>query len=311
MPWPRKPIADLAVDTHRSSLSRPGWALGLILLSWLGFQDGSWVWARDSTLPTDIGSPALQLANSFHPGIDLRRYWVSEKLDGVRARWDGVRLISRGGREILAPAWFLEGFPRIPLDGELWMGRGTFERMSATARQGQPDPDAWAEARFMVFDLPSQEGTFGQRLAAMDSLLRPSPGHHLAMIEQVRVTDHAHLMARLQEVVAAGGEGLMLHRDDSLYLAGRSDDLLKLKPYLDADARVVGHLPGKGRFRGMLGALLVEEADGTRFRLGSGFTEAQRRDPPSLGSLVTFKFQGRTPGGIPRFATFLRVRPED
>lgn len=161
MPWPRKPIADLAGDTHRSSLSRPGWALGLILLSWLGFQDGSWVWARDPTLPIGVGSPALQLANSFHPGIDLRRYWVSEKLDGVRARWDGARLISRGGREIPAPAWFLEGFPRIPLDGELWMGRGTFERMSATARQGQPDPDAWAEARFMVFDLPSQEGPFG------------------------------------------------------------------------------------------------------------------------------------------------------
>ncbi len=311
MPWPRKAIDVVAGVSHRSPPASPGRALGLIALCWLGLQGGSLVWAADPPLPTEAGTPALLLANSYHPDIDLDRYWVSEKLDGVRARWDGARLISRGGRQIQVPAWFLVGFPKTPLDGELWMGRGTFERMSATARQGEPDPATWGEARFMVFDLPGQEGTFGQRLVAMRALLTPSPSPHLALIEQFRIPDHARLMTRLHEVIVAGGEGLMLHREDSLYRAGRSDDLLKVKPYLDAEARVMGHLPGKGRFQGMLGALLVEEADGTRFRLGSGFTDAQRRDPPSLGTLVTFKCQGRTARGIPRFASFLRVRQEE
>lgn len=299
------------VSPHRSPFSSPWRALGLIALCWLGLCCGSPAWAEDPPLAPVDGSPALLLANSYHPGIDLGRYWVSEKLDGVRARWDGARLISRGGRHIQAPAWFLEGFPTTPLDGELWMGRGTFERMSATARQGEPDPLVWGQARFMVFDLPGQEGPFGQRLAALRVMLTPAPSPHLALIGQSRISDHASLMARLQEVVAAGGEGLMLHRDDSPYRAGRSDDLLKVKPYLDAEARVIGHLPGKGRFQGMLGSLLVEEADGTRFRLGTGFSHAQRRDPPSMGSLVTFKYQGRTAKGTPRFASFLRVRLEE
>jgi DNA ligase-1 len=299
------------VSPRRRPFSSPWPALGLILLGWLGLLGGAPAWALDPPPAPDPASPALLLANSYHPGIDLDRYWVSEKLDGVRARWDGERLISRGGRPIQVPAWFVAGFPRTPLDGELWMGRGTFGCMSATARRGEPDPVAWGQARFMVFDLPGQEGPFGQRLAALRALLTPSPSPYLVLIEQFRVPDHARLMARLQEVVAGGGEGLMLHREDAPYRAGRSDDLLKVKPYLDAEARVVGHLPGKGRFQGMLGALLVEEADGTRFRLGTGFSHAQRRDPPGLGSLITFKYQGRTAKGIPRFASFLRVRLEE
>ena len=299
------------VSPRRRPFSSPWPALGLLLLCWLGLFGGPPAWALDPPPAPDQAPPALLLANSYHPGIDLGRYWVSEKLDGVRARWDGARLLSRGGRPIPAPAWFLVGFPTTPLDGELWMGRGTFERMSGTARQGEPDPVAWGQARFMVFDLPGQAGPFGQRLAALRVLLTPSPSPYLALIEQSRIPDHASLMARLRAVVAAGGEGLMLHRDDAPYRAGRSDDLLKVKPYQDAEARVIGHLPGKGRFQGMLGALLVEEADGTRFRLGTGFSHAQRRDPPSLGSLVTFKYQGRTAKGTPRFASFLRVRLEE
>jgi DNA ligase-1 len=299
------------VSPRRRPFSSPWPALGLILLGWLGLLGGAPAWALDPPPAPDPASPALLLANSYHPGIDLDRYWVSEKLDGVRARWDGARLISRGGRPIPAPVWFLAGFPTTPLDGELWMGRGTFERMSAMARRGEPDPVAWGQARFMVFDLPGQDGPFGQRLAALHALLTPSPSPYLVLIEQFRVPDHASLMARLREVVAGGGEGLMLHREDSPYRAGRSDDLLKVKPYQDAEARVVGHLPGKGRFQGMLGALLVEEADGTRFRLGTGFSHAQRRDPPGLGSLITFKYQGRTAKGTPRFASFLRVRLEE
>ena len=128
------------------------------------------------------------------------------------------------------------------------------------------------------------------------------------LVDQFRVADHAELMARLEAVVAAGGEGLMLHHEDAPYRAGRSDDLLKVKPYLDAEARVIAHLPGQGRYAGLMGALLVEESSGRRFRLGNGFSDEERRSPPPIGSLVTFKYQGRTRHGLPRFASFLRVR---
>lgn len=252
--------------------------------------------------------PALILANVYREGIDLSLYWVSEKLDGVRAYWDGRRLITRGGQPIAAPDWFTSGFPTIPLDGELWMGRGTFETLSGTVRRLEPDHDVWRAVSYRVFDLPAMDAPFGERLQALERLLADSPNPHIVPVEQFRVSDHADLMAHLETIVAAGGEGLMLHRDDAHYRAGRSDDLIKVKPYLDAEARVIAHLPGKGKYEGMMGALLVEEPSGQRFRLGTGFSDAERRSPPPIGSLVTFKYHGRTRNGLPRFASFLRVR---
>lgn len=254
--------------------------------------------------------PALMLAQVYRPGIAVADFWVSEKLDGVRAYWDGQRLISRGGHPIRAPAWFSAGFPAQPLDGELWMGRGRFEAVSGTVRRLEPDEDAWRQVRYRVFDLPSDPGTFGERLARLEALVRTAANPRLERVEQTRIADHAALMQQLAAVVRAGGEGLMLHRDDARYRATRSADLLKVKLYRDAEARVVGHVPGKGKYRGMLGALEVEDARGRRFRLGTGFTDAERRDPPPLGSWVTFKYRGLTEEGLPRFASFLRIDPE-
>ena len=112
-------------------------------------------------------------------------------------------------------------------------------------------------------------------------------------------------------VVKQGGEGLMLHRGASHYRAERNDDLLKLKPYQDAEARVVGHLPGKGKYAGMLGALEVETAEGLRFRLGSGLSDAERRAPPPLGCRVTYRYNGiNEKTGTPRFARFMRIRED-
>lgn len=102
----------------------------------------------------------------------------------------------------------------------------------------------------------------------------------------------------------------MLHRGDAPYAARRSDDLLKLKPYEDAEARVLAHLPGRGKYAGLLGALLVERPDGLQFRLGGGFPDARRRKPPPVGSWVTCRYNGLTEDGVPRFARFLRVRDE-
>ena len=102
----------------------------------------------------------------------------------------------------------------------------------------------------------------------------------------------------------------MLHRADAQYIAGRSDVLLKLKLQLDTEAIVIAHLPGKGKYVGKLGALLVEAQDGIRFKLGTGFSDAQRENPPAIGSTITYTYLDKTKNGKPKFASFLRVRNE-
>lgn len=255
-------------------------------------------------------APSPMLASQWRDGPDVSRYWVSEKLDGVRARWDGHALWTRAGNRVDAPDGFTRGWPRQPLDGELWAGRGRFEHASSTVRRYPPDAAAWRSLRLMVFDLPAHPGTFDQRLAALRVLFERTASPTLELIPQQRIADTRALRRQLEATVAAGGEGLMLHHQDNRYIAGRSAGLLKLKPWNDADARVVAHLPGKGRYAGMLGALLVERADGVRFRIGSGFKDAQRMAPPAIGSLVTYRYTGLTANGLPRFARFLRVREE-
>ena len=252
--------------------------------------------------------PALMLAEAYRPGMALADYWVSEKYDGVRGYWDGTRLWTRGGEPVMAPAWFTARLPKQPLDGELWAGRGQFALAVATVRSQTPNDTAWHSMRFMVFDLPGHGGEFTARLAALRKLLPITDAPWVVAVPQERATTHAELQALLDKTVKMGGEGLMLHRGGSLYRAERTSDLLKVKLHEDAEARVVGHVPGKGRHGGRLGALLVETPEGKRFKLGTGLTDAEREDPPALGSWVTYRFNGTNPGGLPRFARFVRVR---
>ena len=273
---------------------------------WLGLLAGTLL----LPLPAAAEAPALMLAKVYRRGIDLRDYWVSEKLDGVRGRWDGRQLLTRGGNTIAAPAWFNAGWPAVALDGELWIGRGRFEDTVSTVRQQLPDESAWRRIRFMLFDLPEHPGVFSERLVALQALVNAVNQPWLQTVEQVRGSTHAALMQQLDQVVRAGGEGLMLHRAQALYRAQRSDDLLKVKTHEDAEARVIGHEPGKGRLAGMVGALLVETGDGIRFRLGSGLSDALRRNPPPVGSWVTYRYRGTHDSGLPRFATLVRVRSD-
>ncbi|MGH8175713.1 MAG: DNA ligase [Steroidobacter sp.] len=256
-------------------------------------------------------APPVLLANVYeHADVDLSDYWVSEKYDGIRAWWDGEKLLTRAGNVIHAPPWFTQGWPLTPLDGELWIGRGQFEAVSATVRDATPDDAAWRKVKFMVFDSPTHAGVFDDRLTALTALLSEAAIASLQPVKQFKVIDQPALEAKLAEIIAGGGEGLMLHRGASHYRGERNDDLLKLKPYDDAEARVIGHTPGKGKYSGMLGALLVERADGLRFKLGTGFSDEQRRHPPPIGAWVTFTHHGVTAKGVPRFARFLRVREE-
>jgi len=253
--------------------------------------------------------PDLMHASTYDDAVDVSAYLVSEKLDGVRGHWTGERLLTRGGHAVNPPAWFIVDWPSTRMDGELWLGRGRFAEVSGIVRTREPVDAAWREVRFMVFDLPAHDGPFEARARRIRELLETANVAWLQPVPQFIVADIDELDARLGRVVDAGGEGLMLHRRDGRYRAGHSDVLLKYKQHTDAEARVVAHTLGKGRYRGMLGALVVERPDGLRFRLGTGFSDAERAEPPPIGSRVTYRYNGLTVNGVPRFARFLRARP--
>lgn len=241
-------------------------------------------------------------------GVDPAAYWVSEKLDGVRARWDGEALRLRNGERIVAPAWFTQPLPALPLDGELWMARGRFDALSGLVRRQQPDEADWRQVRYMLFELPGADGDFSARLERLKAIERDAGADWIRVVPQCRVADRDQLDTLFREVVGQGGEGLMLHRADAHWAPGRSEALLKMTPFEDAEATVVGYLPGRGRLRGKLGALDVIDSEGRRFRVGSGFTDAQRASPPAVGALITYRFRERTPRGQPRFPVFVRER---
>ena len=258
-----------------------------------------------------IVAPPLLLAQTYSDKYNVADYLVSEKLDGVRALWDGQHLRFRSGRLIHAPAWFTAPLPAHALDGELWMGRQSFDRLSAAVRREVPLDAEWKAITYQVYELPGGEGSFSARVAALQASAAQAALPWLQVVPQLRVEDHAALKRKLDQIVRAGGEGLMLHRADAVWQTGRSDVLLKLKPQPDAEAIVVGHTPGQGKYQGMLGALIVMTPEGRRFRLGTGFTDAQRRDPPAVGSTVTYRYRDFTSTGLPKFASFLRVRESE
>ncbi|MDP2006216.1 MAG: DNA ligase [Rubrivivax sp.] len=255
-----------------------------------------------------LDAPPLLLAMDAAPDIHPAGYLVSEKLDGVRAFWDGQQLRTRGGLAVAAPAWFLRRLPPVALDGELWAGYGRFEPVSGTVRRQRPDDAAWQALRFHVFELPGATGPFEERAVALARLVRETDAPGLQAVPQLRLADRDALQRQLQAVLALGGEGLMLHRADAPYLTGRNPVLQKLKPWHDAEAVVLGAVPGRGRHAGRMGALRVQTPQGRQFLLGTGFSDAERDAPPAPGTVLTYSYRGTTAHGLPRFASFLRVR---
>lgn len=267
--------------------------------------------AAEGTSTPTAQPPGLLLAHRYQQGMALDGYWVSEKYDGIRGYWDGQQLRTRQGHPIAAPAWFTAGWPTTTIEGELWVGRGQFTQTQSILAQTPAQGSAWRTVHWMVFDLPSHPGTFTERLTALQTLVQNLAQPWVQAVEQQPATTHAALMAQLHRTERAGGEGLMLHLGSSLYRAGRSSDMLKVKSFDDAEARVIGHLPGQGQWAGSTGALWLEMPTGARFKLSSGLTQALRTSPPALGSHITYRYQGLHPSGLPRFARFLRVRNDD
>ncbi len=247
------------------------------------------------------------LATTWQKAADPGGWWMSEKFDGVRGYWDGQRMFTRQGEAIAIPDRLRTALPDFPLDGELWIGRGRFQETLATVRDAQPGA-GWESVQYLVFDAPAHPGPFEARLARVEAWLREHPSAHVRVVEQVRCTGRPHLAAFLAEVERQGGEGVMLRAPGSPYTAGRSEHLRKHKSFDDTEAVVRGYNPGKGKYTGLVGSLRVELPDGTRFSVGSGLTDHDRRNPPPIGSTITFKHHGWTDAGKPRFPVFWRIR---
>ena len=251
--------------------------------------------------------PPLLLAESWDNATDLSDWWMSEKLDGVRAYWDGKQFLSRQGNIYCAPAWFIGGLPAVPLDGELWIDRKKFQRTVSIVRR-QDKNDLWNEVKFLVFDAPIAAGGFEDRLGFLKDVLTRGAAKFARLHAHERCKNLDALRAELARIESLGGEGLMLRRPGSKYVAGRSSTLLKVKTFHDAEAAVVGHQAGAGRHKGRLGALLVRLADGTEFAIGTGFSDRERENPPAIGARVTFRFQELSDAGVPRFPSWIGVR---
>lgn len=252
-------------------------------------------------------APPLLLAHKWETEINIAGWWLSEKLDGVRAYWDGKQFLSRLGNRFYPPPWFVENFPDHPLDGELWGGRKLFQRTVGIVKRQDQSP-LWKELLYVVFDAPAHPGTFEERMEHARKVIEERGIPYARVHEQSVCNDHTHLREELARVEALGGEGLMARKPGSKYEAGRSSTLLKVKTFHDAEARVIGHAPGAGKHKGRLGALIVELADGTKFNVGTGFSDAERESPPPIGAIVTFRYQELSDGGVPRFPSYVGVR---
>lgn len=251
--------------------------------------------------------PGLLLAESWDNAADLSGWWMSEKLDGVRAYWDGKQFLSRQGNLFHAPEWFIEGLPNSPLDGELWIDRKKFQRTVSIVRR-QDKGELWKEVRFLVFDAPAQATVFEDRLAFVKEALASCNSKYARPHEHQPCKDLECLRAELARIESLGGEGLMLRQPASTYVAGRSWTLLKVKNFHDAEAVVIAHQPGAGRHKGRLGALVVRLPNGKEFSVGTGFSDKERDVPPPVGQTITFRYQELSEAGIPRFPSYVGVR---
>ena len=252
----------------------------------------------------------LMLAKTIEDANQDPKGWImSEKLDGVRCFWNGSNMYTRNGKPFYPPDWFKDELPKnMALDGELWTARDDFQRTVSIVRKQDKNSD-WKDVKYMVYDAPCVDKKFSERLELIKAVLAQKNSKYVIMHEQTVCRDQAHLDAALDEVLKKKGEGMMIKDPESSYESKRSNKLLKVKTFEDAEATVLEHLKGTGRLSHTMGKIKVRNDHGVEFHVGSGFTDAERRKPPKLGSRITYKFQGLTKSGLPRFPIFLRVHP--
>ena len=250
--------------------------------------------------------------------------WLaSEKLDGVRAYWDGENLLSRQGKKLNAPLSFTKNFPKFALDGELYAKELKFEEIQASVMDKLPDEKAWSKLKFHVFDVPEASGGLPRRLEVLAKFLKNEPNQNLIIIKQIKMRDNAQFLKFTESIIAKGGEGAVVREPNAPYERKRSKNALKFKKFKDAECEVITINKGSGKYANLAGSLTCkalgskddkekagEPKEGTIFKIGSGLSDKNRQDPPKIGSIITYKFQNLTANGKPRFPIFLRIRED-
>ena len=237
---------------------------------------------------------------SEYKGQNVGGWLASEKLDGVRAYWDGRNLLSRNGKIIAAPGGWSTYFPPFALDGELYTARGEFEKIQSTVMDKTPNVTAWSEIKFYVFDVPEANGGLLERLSELEKFIlqNPQAGQNLKIIKQVKVKDNAEFEAFAEAVIAKGGEGAVVREPNAPYERKRSKNAGLMGSVTCKSIGVAGSNPDE------------QIASGVKFKVGSGFSDEDRANPPKIGSIITYKYQNLTAKGVPRFPVFLRVRED-
>ncbi len=257
----------------------------------------------------DVTELPILLAHVWTDDHDPTDWWMSEKLDGVRAYWDGKQFLSRRNNVYHAPDWFVAGLPAHPLDGELWFARKQFDRASEIART-QGTPDRWKELKYLVFDAPDAPGPFEDRMKFLQDGASAWKNPFTTLHDHAPCKGLEHLLEELDRVTALGGEGLMLRKPKSNYERTRSSTLLKVKRFLDREVIVTDYEAGKGRHKGRVGALWVRLSNGKECKVGTGLKDKDRDNPPAKGSIITVKYQEETPDGLLRFPVYVGPRPD-
>ncbi|WP_408608982.1 DNA ligase [Campylobacter aviculae] len=242
-------------------------------------------------------------------------YLMSEKLDGVRGIWNGNYFHTRQNQTITTPSFFIKNFPPFTLDGELWIARSQFDEISSLVRSDEVNVEFWKKVTYNVFDVPNaceefnlNPCTLENRLQVLQKYLQKHPSLYIKIIPQIPIKDKKHLNDFYENIIKNKGEGVVIRKNLSPYEKGRSKEALKLKPYDDAECEVVGYTKGKGKFENQVGSLLCKMPDNKIIKIGSGLKDEDRRNPPKIGTIITYKFSGLTKNSLPRFPVFLRVR---
>jgi DNA ligase-1 len=252
---------------------------------------------------------ALQKPKAYRGDEKIANWFMSEKLDGIRGFWDGKKLYTRKGVIINPPPWFVRDYPPFELDGELWSDRKSFEFIQSTVMKKKPSGD-WEKITFNIFEVPNAGGDFPSRLQKAKDWFAGHNNTTARIIPQIICKDKEHLMAFLNKIESQGGEGVIIKDPKVNYHGGRSPHVLKVKNFDDMEGVVMAINKGKGKFESVMGSLTVMLENRIVFNLGSGFSNNIRKNPPGIGSVVTFKYYGFTKNGKPRFPSFLRVRKD-
>ncbi|BAS67182.1 DNA ligase [Bathymodiolus septemdierum thioautotrophic gill symbiont] len=255
-----------------------------------------------------VNKPDLFLLKTYDDKKSVVGWVKSEKLDGIRGFWNGEQLLTRGGQQIMAPDWFVENYPPFSIDGELWTKRGNFEEISSIVRRKNPD-ERWHKISHQIFEVPNQDGGLLNRLKVLRNYLKNQANTPIKIIKQYPITHQNQVKKFLRDIVHKGGEGVVVRNPNTAYQTGRLSSALKVKQYFDTECVVTEILPGKGKYTDKMGSPLCKTKDGTMVKIGSGFTDVQRENPPTIGTSVTFKYYDLTKKGKFKYPVFLRVRP--